>query len=203
MKPIISLCLLLMISIGLSAQLDSNLIHRLDAMVTADQQCRGIVRAIRNGQSDTISIDQANSQMRKTDSLHGIQLKAIFDQYGFVGYDLAGKAGSHHFWMLVQHQDQHVDFQLAVLEKMKVAAENGNASFQDYAYLIDRIKVNQGQPQIYGTQLTLNEDSTSYTPKPVIAPDQLNTRRATAGLPPIEFYIKAMNKRHFGTIKKE
>ena len=203
MKKLIFLFLSFHITTGLNAQIDTLLTNRLDAMVKADQKWRGLIRQINNGEIDSISLDVASNHMQQTDSLNTTELKDIFNQYGFVGYDIAGQKGSHNFWLLVQHQDKDVDFQRAVLEQMKVAAENKNASYQDYAYLLDRVNVNQGQPQVYGTQMTFNADTTSYIPMPLTEPEKLNKRRKKAGLPPIEFYIDAMNKRYFGTIKKE
>lgn len=203
MKKLILISLFVSISIAGKAQLDTNLVNLLDSMVQIDQKWRGIIRQINNGEIDTINLSEAKLQLLRTDSLNTIKLKMVFEKYGFLGYDIAGKDGSHKFWLLIQHQDKHIDFQLEVLEKMKVAAKNENASFQDYAYLIDRIKVNLGKPQVYGTQMTMNADSTSYIPKAVIEPDKLNKRRKEVGLPPIEFYINAMNERYFGTIKKE
>lgn len=35
---------------------------------------------------------------------------------------------------------------------MKYEAENNNAAWTSYAYLTDRVKVNCGELQIYGTQ---------------------------------------------------
>ena len=77
-----------------------------------------------------------------------------------------------------------------------------NASFLYYAYLIDRVNINSREKQVYGTQMQLNSDSTSYEPKPVIEPEQLNRRRKEAGLVPIEAYIKTMNDRYRGTLKE-
>jgi hypothetical protein len=86
---------------------------------------------------------------------------------------------------------------------MKLEIGLGNASKMDYAYLVDRVNVNQGQLQIYGTQMTLNSDSTSFIPKPVISTEKLNERRTEMGLPPIERYIEIMNEHFHGTLKKK
>lgn len=103
---------------------------------------------------------------------------------------------SHNFWLLVQHTDKHPDFQMKVLDSMKVEANKGNATMKDYAYLIDRVKINNGELQIYGTQMDLDSAETSYFPKPVIDPDQLDERRKSVGLSPIEQYIKFMNENY-------
>ena len=86
---------------------------------------------------------------------------------------------------------------------MKLEVNRNNASKTYYAYLIDRVKVNTGEKQIYGTQMQLNAESTSYEPKPTIKPKKLNERRRMVDLPPIEEYIETMNTRYIGTLKKQ
>ena len=132
-------------------------------------------------------------RVRETDSLNYLIIKPLFDKYGYLGNDKAGVQSSHFFWLLVQHADFHPDFQESVLIKMKVEVDKENAPIKDYAYLYDRVKVNSGQLQLYGTQMTLDSLTMSYKPKPVFDPDRLNERRKQAGLSPIEDYIKIMN----------
>jgi hypothetical protein len=95
--------------------------------------------------------------------------------------------------LLVQHADKHPDFQDSVLVRMKIEADKGNSSITDYAYLLDRVLINTGQKQVYGTQMTLNSSKTSYECKPVIGPEKLNERRRQVGLSTIEVYIQIMN----------
>lgn len=137
-----------------------------------------------------------------TDSLNYFLLKDIFAKYGFPNHDLVGQEGSSNFWLLVQHQDRHPAFQDSVLTKMKIEVDAHKASGRNYAYLVDRVKVNTGQQQIYGTQLELNEEHTSYIPKNVIDPDKLNERRLSVGLESIESYIEFMNQVYAGSLKK-
>ena len=183
-------------------QIDAELSRYVDSLATADQKWRGLMRQVENGKIDTISRVIVIKNINLTDSLNFLQLKNIFKKYGFLGYDKVGKESSHNFWLLIQHADNYPAFQDSVLTKMKIEADKGNASFAEYAYLIDRVKVNTGQLQIYGTQMTLNSIKTSYVTKPTIDPEKLNERRKQAGLSPIEEYIKMMNQRYYGTLKK-
>lgn len=77
-----------------------------------------------------------------------------------------------------------------------------NASKVNFAYLADRVKVNTQLEQVYGTQMELNEDETSYQPKKCIELQNLNQRRQAMGLPSIEEYIQMMNSRFRGNLKK-
>ena len=77
-----------------------------------------------------------------------------------------------------------------------------NASPVEFAYLTDRVNLNQAKPQVYGTQLKINEKGTSYEPKKVIDPENLNKRRAEIGLGTIEEAISIMNKHFVTSLKK-
>lgn len=183
-------------------QIDSILVKYIDSLATADQHWRHLLRKVDNGEVDSIPRQIASHKMRQTDSSNYYHLSEIIEEVGYPGIDVIGEEGSHKFWLLVQHQDLKVDFQEKVLTLMKTEVERNNASASDYAYLIDRVAVNQGKKQTFGTQMMLNPDSTSYIPKPVIDPENLNKRRLEIGLPSIEFYIDVMNKRYFGTLKE-
>lgn len=187
------------------AAYDRPLLHLLDSMVAEDQKWRGYLVKHFNGElkDDTISYETISRKCSYTDSMNYFTLKNIFARYGYPNYDLIGTEGSHNFWLLVQHQDMHPAFQDSVLLRMKTEVDAGKAAGTDYAYLVDRVKVNTGQPQVYGTQMGLNEEKTSYIPQNVIEPEKLNERRKSVGLGSIESYIELMNTRYSGSLKKE
>ncbi len=187
------------------AGLDKPLLHLLDSLTTEDQKWRNYMTKFWNGElkGDTISMQTIGYNCVLADSLNYFQVKEIFAKYGFPNYDLVGEKGSSDFWLLVQHQDRHPSFQDSVLAKMKIEVDSGKASASNYAYLVDRVKVNTGQPQVYGTQMQMNSDTTSFEPKNVIEPDKLNERRKSVGLDSIESYIQTMNEHNFGSLKKK
>ncbi len=185
--------------------IDKNLTKLLDSLVTEDQKWRSYFMKFNNKQlgEDTISRQSIVFHLKETDSLNYFRLQSIFQKYGFPNFDLVGQTGSSNFWLLMQHQDSHPQFQEQVLLKMKDEMEKGKASKINYAYLLDRVKVNTGQLQVYGTQMKLNSTETSYEPKPILEPDKINERRKSVGLDTIESYTETMNSRYFGTLKKD
>lgn len=185
--------------------LDLPLLHLLDSMKKEDQKWRVNMRKYRNGElsDDTTLFQSIINKIKLIDSLNYYQLKNIFSNYGFPNYDQVGQNGSHDFWLLVQHQDRHPGFQDSVLAKMKIEVDLKKAAAINYAYLLDRVRVNSGEKQVYGTQCMLNEDKTSYIPQPVIDPEKLNERRLSIGLDSIENYIEGMNRSYFGNLKKD
>lgn len=185
--------------------LNGTLISHLDSLKKVDQFWRSELRKLQNGEavSTNLNEDRISEKMGQTDSLNHFELRKIVEKFGFPGFDLVGKEGSGSFWLLMQHQDEHPDFQILVLDLMEKEVLNQNASKANFAYLTDRVKVNTQQEQIYGTQMELNEDETSYQPKKCIDTKNLNQRRLEMELPSIEEYIQMMNSRFKGTLKKK
>lgn len=133
--------------------------------------------------------DSLNKVFRQiTVSNSGI-IKNIFEKYGYLNYDMVGKDASNNFWLIVQHADNDVAFQRAVLAKMKIEVDRKNANGRNYAYLIDRVNINTGNAQIYGTQMAYKPDGTPV-PKNLADPDNVDKRRKEVGLEPLADYIK-------------
>jgi hypothetical protein len=130
-------------------------------------------------------------------SLNEQRLKGVMKQYGFLGYDLVGQKGSNNFWLIIQHCDKDVDFQKQVLKAMRAELKNNNADPKNYAYLTDRVLLNTGKKQLYGTQLAYNTDSCQAVPKPTRDSLLVNQRRLEIGLEPIENYLNWMSQMHF------
>ena len=195
MKKNILLFLIMVYNVGHTfCQLSSATSKTIDSLIIEDQRWRHLASKVYKGEVDTIDIIKVQKKVQETDSLNYILIKDLFEKHGYLGYNQVGKKSSHNFWLLVQHADKHPDFQLEVLKKMKVETEKQNSSKKDYAYLIDRVKINSGELQIYGTQMELNATETSYQTKPVIDPENLNKRRDSVGLSPIEIYVTMMNE---------
>ena len=182
-----------------------NLARQLHDLVTEDQKWRNLFVKYNNHQmgSDTTSLKVIRYNLSRTDSLNFFPLQNIFIKHGYPNTDLIGTQGEDDFWLLVQHQDEHPDFQGEVLVKMKTEADRGKASMINYAYLLDRVNVNTNKPQVYGTQMTLNATKTSFEPRLTQEPEKLDERRKNVGLDPIASYIELMNSRHFGNLKMD
>jgi hypothetical protein len=114
----------------------------------------------------------------------------IFKKYGFPGYNLVGKEVSNRYFILVQHSDFDLPFQQEVLKKMEVQVKRENASGQNFAALTDRTEINNGRPQIYGTQVSMGRNTKIL---PCIDTLNLDKRRKSVGLSPINEYLERCN----------
>lgn len=143
-----------------------------------------------------LSIEVLNRKRDSVFQANGEQAKAIFDSHGFLGMDRLGAAGAKNFWLIVQHSDYDLDFQEKVLAAMKLEVDRDNASAQDYAYLVDRVRKNKGKKQLYGTQITHDANMWAI-PEPLEDSLKVNERRIAIGLVPIETYLNEYMEIHF------
>jgi len=133
---------------------------------------------------------------------HQKRAEKILDKYGFVGYDLAGKEGSRNFWLIVQHSDHNPAFQNEVLEKMEIEVKKENADSRSFGLLLDRVKLNTGEKQIYGTQVAYDTETGKAYPRTLADSAHVNQRRKFIGLEPLEIYLNRMSEMHFEMNKK-
>src|SRR3954452_22685406 len=85
------------------------------------------------------------------------RLWSILDDYeAWPGFRLVDLDGEHAAWLIAQLGDP--DLQRRCLEHLEVAVENGDAPPGHYACLLDRIRMAEGRPQLYGSQWVVDED---------------------------------------------
>lgn len=141
----------------------------------------------------------------KKDSIyrnHKERLEEILNQYGYPGFDLVGQEGERDFWLMTQHADFDPEFQKRVLVQLKTEVDRGNANGANFGLLTDRVNLNLGNQQVYGTQVTFLEATGQAIPKPLVDSLQVNLRRASVGLEPIEEYLNDMTQLHFDMNKE-
>ncbi len=131
------------------------------------------------------------SQLLKVDAANTKWLQAQVDKHGWLGRSLVGRQGAKDAWLLVQHADQKPKFQRRCLDLM-TAMPKGEVSGANLAYLTDRVLLAEGKPQRYGTQCTMQDGKATL--RKVEDRQNLNKRRKTVGLPPVEEYLRFVDK---------
>lgn len=121
------------------------------------------------------------------DSLNVLRVSALLDSLGWLGPDDVGDKGSRALFLVVQHADLAV--QEKYLPKMQQAVRSGKARPSDLAYLEDRVLMRQGKPQRYGSQIVPDPQTGAWILYEVEQPDEIDRRRATVGLGPIQEYL--------------
>lgn len=117
---------------------------------------------------------------RDVDRRHTARLKEIVRAYGFPGKSTAGTDGSFAAWLLAQHADHDREFQREFLAAMSLAVGSGEADPRNYAYLTDRVRLGNSEPQVYGTQYRHEDEFLVLCP--VQEQAALDERRRAIGL---------------------
>ena len=134
-----------------------------------------------------------------TDGRSTEAMREILAQYDWVDQERFGRRTATQAWLLVQHSDHDPEFQALALERMQPYLESGGVRSQDYAYLWDRVAVNTGQLQRYGTQpMGECNDGGTLDLQPVEDPDNLDARRREMRLGPAQTDLDQMAAQRCG-----
>jgi hypothetical protein len=153
----------------------------LAAMVAEDQRLRRDLEPTRFSFQQQMELAQVD--VRNTE-----RLRAIVREHGWPGRSLVGERGAKDAWLLAQHASHEHSFQREVLELLRAAVDAGEAEPRHLAYLTDRVRMQEGLPQLYGTQM-FGRDGGRLEPWPIEDEDALDARRAAVGLEPMADYV--------------
>lgn len=132
----------------------------------------------------------ARARFREVDQENTAWLRSVVRARGWPLAAQVGDDGADAAWLLAQHADATPDVQREFHRLLQSAVDRGDAPLRHLAYLDDRVRVNAGLPQLYGTQFF--DDGSGLRPRPIERPDELSQRRAAAGLEPFEEYAALM-----------
>lgn len=186
---ILSLCTLALISLPLPIIAYGNeceqtaLATKYARMHSDDQALRGryikILEAeYRKENIDLKEKDKLEVQISDTDEANQRELEHLLNQCGWPGM-LDKKRAAFSAFLIIQHAP--LDYQLKYFEMVKSANGRGEISNEKFVWLVDRILVKQGKPQLYGTEFEYGSNKVA----PIMDPKNLNARRKKMGLLPI------------------
>jgi hypothetical protein len=168
-----ALLLLLAVAAG-AATVADEVRAELLRMRDADQEARRSL--IAKGLSDPV----AGKQVAEVDAANTKRLKEIVKAGGWPKRSIVGDEAARAAWLLVQHAEAETLFQESALRLMERLLAKEEVFALDVAYLTDRVRVNQGRPQVYGTQT--EGRSCVWRLLAVEKPDELDKRRLSVGL---------------------
>jgi Family of unknown function (DUF6624) len=162
------------------------LVNELARMAAVDQELRELPPGDEHEFSRPLSVEE-RMRWAQVDVGNTDRLKEIIEEHGWPGKSLVGEEGALNAWLIAQHADRQLDFQRHALSLLAEAVEHGEANARELAYLTDRVRMNEGRPQLYGTQIADVRDGHAV-PWPVESPELLDERRARMGLEPFAEY---------------
>lgn len=174
------------------ANIDRTLVAILDTIFMTDQEYRLQIDSVGNeygwGSKELESFTKIiDITIKEIDSINMLKVEEIIDKYGWPGSDMVGEHANQTIWLIIQHSD--LVTQERYLPMMREAVKNGKASASDLAYLEDRVALRQGKKQIYGSQIGGDPETNICYVSPLEDPDNVDKRRAEAGLPPLALYV--------------
>jgi uncharacterized protein (TIGR03067 family) len=143
--------------------------------------------------------DAVATALGKVDEANTAWLKGVVDKHGWPGHALVGTDGAQAAFLLVQHADRDREFQKKCLPLLAAAVERKDAQPSHLAYLTDRVRLADGEKQVYGTQL--RQTGGELKPAPIEDEANVDARRKAVGLPPLADYLK-MVRSNQGVPKK-
>jgi len=121
-------------------------------------------------------------EMQAVHEENAATLDAIIQERGWPTSAMVGDDSAEAAWLIVQHAIGLPEFQRRCLKLLREAAANGSISPWQPAFLLDRILIYEGKPQVYGTGFDWDEDGL-MSPRPIADPASVDERRAAVGLP--------------------
>lgn len=130
--------------------------------------------------------------MREVHERNNARMREIVAARGWPGRGLAGEDGCEAAWLVVQHAVLDAEFQGACLPLLEAAVASGEAPAWQLAYLLDRVRLARGEPQVYGTQYVPGAGGKSV-PWAIEDPEGVDERRRAVGLPTLEENTKRIH----------
>ena len=156
-------------------------------METVDQDARfKCIKETAEKQIDCLRIISETIDQKNTN-----RLREIYKTHGFPTERLVGHDGFQAFMLLLQHSMKD-DLRIAVQRSVRNAFIHKELPPQDYANFIDRLRLHQGKPQLYGQGFSFKDGK--LVMDPIIDPKNIDKRRRKIGLPPIEEEVRMLKE---------
>lgn len=161
----------------------------LEQILPRDQKYRlQLDSIIKTYGQDSKEFDSIWNIIEKKDSANRVVVINILDTYGWPDTSQIGVTANIAIWATIHHTPD-----LEIHEKyfplLEEAVENGLRK-EFLALTTDRIAMEKGKKQIYGTQITSDPWSDNWTVYPIKNPKKVDERRKEMGMYPLAKYLK-------------
>lgn len=170
-------------------QTNVELRDELVALRESDQSGRmRIQEAIQRHGHDSPEVRALWAEQSRTDAENLVRLREIISEHGWPGQSLVGRDGATAAFLILQHADHET--QVMYLPLVEAAVEAGDYEPRHFALLQDRVLVGEDKPQIYGTQLYLDDTTGKFELFPIEDEENVDSRRQEIGMMPLAEYVE-------------
>lgn len=179
-----------------SAPYPPAVVAELIRMGEADQEVREDAGAFLRGAAemspDTAALRRYVERQDSVDAANISRLKEIVREHGWPGRQAAGPEAAEAAFLIAQHATSDPAFQETYLEFLRAEYERGQVSGGAVALLTDRVRVQRGLPQLYGTQLSIQDGRLVLDP--IEDEENVDERRGALGLGPLAEYLERVRE---------
>lgn len=170
----------------------------LEAMLESDQSLRRKAVELEKAHGrDSTEVKDAWTKQNAVDAQNIRRLEEIIAQHGWPGSKQFGRKAATAAFLVLQHSD--ITHQKKYLPLARQAVSKGEMQGSSLALLEDRIRLREGQKQVYGSQVTRNS-ADEWEPLPLEDEEKVDALRASIGLQPISEYLKGFADRNGGRV---
>jgi hypothetical protein len=137
--------------------------------------------------------------MQQVDMENTTWLKELVAREGWPTTAKVGAEASKSAFLILQHAVHDPGFQRMMLDTISTAYQAGEVDGQSYALLYDRVTVQSGGKQRYGTQMQIRNERIVFDP--IEDSSKVDSLRASVGLPPLAEYRRVLDSVYFGKKK--
>jgi len=196
MKQIFVLVSVLLTINSIAQTINMELKEKLDSIFFIDQSLRelldnDITETRRNELFELLGLDNGIfysnpwAIINHQDSINQEKIIEIISEYGYPGKSLVGEPSNETAWYVIQHS-QYIENYFPFIKK---AGEDGELPIRLVAMMEDRLLMNKGEEQLYGTQCygqeiidkNTGEKKWIYFIWPIKEPEKVNSRRKALG----------------------
>ncbi len=134
-------------------------------------------------------------ELEKEDQKRTAEMMDLLKVCGTPSAENIGLDGSRAVWVLSIHTDVSTMKKIHKIFQSLYKKGKGGVFYWGIPFLVDRIRVEEGKKQLYGTQYHFDKKNTLRN-FPILKPQLVNQRRAEYDLPPIEGELDELNKQH-------
>ncbi|MBG6235726.1 hypothetical protein IWX76_002294 [Pedobacter sp. CAN_A7] len=178
------------VSTTLEGKEKTDVIKQLEAIFDADQNPRQqlMVLIAKHGVASK-EVKDIWPVIQRNDVENLVKVKALLEQYGWLSGEVLGAKANAALFLVIQHADLKTWEEYVPL--MREAVRNKAANAADLAKLEDRLALEQGKKQLYGTQLGKDVTTNRYYVFPIEDPDRIDARRKAMGLDSMRLHLSA------------